>query len=88
MFKYYIEKYINNMSIDDVYNFSFKNNIELTENEAVLIFNYVKKRWEDILYSNHYVILYEIKNNIRPNVYKKLDELIIFYKEKYKNYLK
>lgn len=88
MFKHYIEKYVNNMSIEDVYSFSKQNNIELTEYEANIIFDYVKNRWEEILFINQYIALNEIKSSLRPNVYQKLDELIKEYKEKYKKYLK
>lgn len=88
MLKHYIEKYVNNMSIEDVYNFSKKNGIELTEKEASIILDYSKNRWEEILFFNQYVVLDEIKNLLRPEVYQKLDELIVFYKEKYIAHLK
>lgn len=88
MFKHYIEKYINNMSIDDVNKFALENNICLNKNEADIIYECIKNDWETLIYSNQYIVLDKIQNLVSPEIYKKLEELIILYKEKYKKYLK
>jgi len=87
MFKKLIEKQINKLSKKDIIDFAYKNNICLTDNETNIIYNYIKSDWETIIYSNHYLVLDKVKNDINPTTYKKIEELIILYKQKYKNYL-
>lgn len=72
------------MSINDIYVFAKKNNCELTSNEANIIYKCVKKNWETLIFNDHNIVLNTIRNNINPTLYNKLDELIIIYKEKYK----
>lgn len=87
MFKYIIQKHINNLSINDIYKFALENNVTLNDYEANLIYKNIKSDWKTIIYSNHYIILDKIKDKIEPTTYYKLEELIILYKNKYKNYL-
>ena len=87
MFKYYIEKYVNNLKISDVYKFASDSNIKLTNDEANIIYNCIKNDYETIIYSNHFIVLDKIKNKLNINTYNKIIELINFYKNKYKNYL-
>ena len=87
MFKKLIEKKIKNLTKKDIIDFAYKNNICLTSNETNIIYDYIKSDWKTIIYSNHYLVLEKVKNNINPITYKKIEELIILYKQKYKNYL-
>lgn len=75
------------MSIDDVYNFSKKNNVELTENEANTIFDAIKEDWETLVFGNHNVILDKNKNKLNSELYNKINELIVEYKNKYSELL-
>lgn len=87
MFKNIIKNYINNLTKEEINNFALNNNIKLKSSEIDIIYKYIKSDWETIIYSNHYIILNKIKDDIDSKVWKKIDELIIFYKEKYKKYL-
>lgn len=87
MFKNIIKNYINNLTKEKINTFALDNGIKLKNNEIDIIYKYIKSDWETIIYSNHYIILNKIKDNIDSKVYQKIDELIIFYKEKYKKYL-
>lgn len=87
MLKHYIEKCVKKMSIDDVYNFSKKNNVELTENEANTIFDAIKEDWETLVFGNHNVILDKNKNKLNSELYNKINELIVEYKNKYSELL-
>lgn len=75
------------MSIDDVYKFSKKNNVELTENEANTIFDAIKEDWETLVFGNHNIILDKNKNKLNHELYNKINELIIEYKNKYSELL-
>lgn len=87
MLKHYIEKCVKKMSIDDVYKFSKKNNVELTENEANTIFDAIKEDWETLVFGNHNIILDKNKNKLNHELYNKINELIIEYKNKYSELL-
>ena len=87
LFKHYIEKYVNNLTINDVYDYAFKNNVSLTQNEANLIYRNIKDNWKTIIYSDHYIVLNRIKDQLNQSTYLKLEELINFNKNKYKSYI-
>ena len=84
MLKYYIEKYVNNMSINDVTNFASKNNISLSNMEAKIIYDTIKTNWETIVFNDHNIVLNKVKSNLSTDLYFKINDLIIKYKEKYK----
>ena len=75
------------MSINDVYKFAQKNNVELTDNEASIIFEVIKKDWETLVFGNHNVILDKNKNKISSELYTKINKLINEYKNKYSELL-
>lgn len=83
----FIEKYIQKLTINDINNFSLKNNIILNENEKRLIYNYIKKDWKIIIYGNPISIFNELKRNIKIEEYNKIEKLYYIYKNKYKNLL-
>jgi len=87
LLKHYIEKYVKKMSINDVYKFAKKNNVELTDNEANVIFDAIKEDWETLVFGNHNVILDKNKNKLSFDLYNKINELIIEYKNKYSELL-
>lgn len=88
MLKYYIEKYINNMSIDDVFKYASKFNIEITNKEAEVLYNTIKENWEVIVFNNHIPIINSIKDKISSELYDNLNNLIKEYKIKYGELLK
>lgn len=82
-----IKKYINQLTIEDIIEFSKKNNISLTKIEATHILYHIKKDWKTVLYSNPKPIFNELKTKINPTTYQKGIELYNIYKEKYQSYL-
>lgn len=87
MIKKLIEKHIKKLTIQDIYNFASKNEINLTENEANYIYDKIKENWEELIFSDHIPILINSKNSLEKETYDKALELISFFKNKYKNYL-
>lgn len=87
MLKHYIEKYVNNMSINDVIEFGSKNGVSLTDMEAKIIFDAIKSDWETIVFSDHNIVLNKVRSNLSTDLCSKINDLIITYKEKYKQLL-
>ena len=81
-----IKNYIELLSIDKLKEFGLKNNINLNNNELEYLLNLVKENYEDIL-KDDAKYLESLKNNINPVEYKKLKDLYLYYKNRYKGYL-
>ncbi len=88
MLKYYIEKYVNNMSISDIFEYAHKFKIKISEKEANILYYTIKDNWEVIVFNNHIPILNSIKDKISPELYNDLVNLIDEYKIKYSELLK
>ena len=82
IYKDIIKKYISLLTLDDIKDFAKKENIDYTEDEAIIVYNFIMYYYNDLLYENIKVFEH-IKNKINPNLYKKLLHLYIEYKQKY-----
>ena len=82
-----ISEFVTRMTINDIKNFAQENGITLKNNEAELIFKYIKSDWRTLIYGNPRPILDEIKVKMNIDTYNKAEKLYIYFKEKYKNYL-
>lgn len=87
MIKKLIQKHIQKLTIQDIYNFAYKNGISLTEKEANFIYNQIKENWEELIFHDHMPILIKAKDSLEKGTYDKALELISFFKNKYKAYL-
>ena len=82
-----IEKYVSKLEKKDIINFATENCIKLNDNEVNLLYDNIKLHWRELIFKDHKVILEKLNNKIDSNTYKKIEELIILYKDRYKNYL-
>lgn len=87
MYKSIIKNYIKKLNVEDVLNFSLKNNINLSEVEANIILNYIKQDYETIIYGDPKNIFDELKTKLDKENYIKIINIYYEFKEKYKNYL-
>lgn len=87
MIKGLIQKQVEKITLQDIYAFALKNGISLEQAEAELIYRYIKTSWEELIFSDHNRILMEAKPKLRETTFYKIEELITFFKQKYKNYL-
>lgn len=87
MFNKIIENYINKLNKNDILIFAQNNNINLTNLELDYIYNEVKNNYK-ILLSNDYTIVFDKANQyIDKDKLKKIYNLFMDYRFKYKNYL-
>jgi len=84
MYEKIIRNYIYKMSVEDIKNFALKRNIELTTEESILIFKFLKNNYEELLRGNTDVFE-QIRPYIRGDVYQYGYHL---YQDLYTKYLK
>ena len=79
MNKLLLYKYLDKLEINDIKEFSIKQNINLTTDELSLIYHYLKE-YPDKLLNNPQQVLLEIKDKLNINTYNKILELYDKYK--------
>lgn len=79
-----IERYIQKIKKEDIYNYAYSQGINLTSNELDILYNYLKTHYKTYLYNKDIrpKLLTELKSKVSPNVAYKLDELYYQYKDK------
>lgn len=87
MIKKLIQKHIEKLTIQDIYDFALKNGVHLSEDEANIIYQQIKENWEELIFHDHMKVLTKAKDSLGKETYEKALELIVFFKDKYKSYL-
>lgn len=82
MYEKIIESYVNKLTINDIYTFANYKNISITNNEANIIYNYIKKYWMIFYKENPTKLFNELKTQLSSNTYDNLIQLYIEYKNK------
>lgn len=82
-----IQEYVSRLTLYDVESFAIKNGVSLNKSELNLVYKQIKENWYTIVYGNARGVLDEIKDNVSLATYQKIENLYIFFKDKFKNYL-
>ena len=69
------------MSLKDIKDFAYKNNIKISQSESIIIYNFIKRNYIYILNKDNNKI-HEIKNYIRDDLYQEIVSLYNKYKSK------
>lgn len=80
-----IQKYINNITLNNIIDFGKKEGINLKNEEAKIIYEYLNKYWKVFYYGDPKELLLELKQKLSSDTYNKLEELYYIAKEKIKN---
>lgn len=78
---YLLEQYVNRLTKEDVNKFAIKEGVTLEEYELDIIYNNIKQNYKTILFGNVRSILEEIKKEVKPFTYSKIENLY----ERFKN---
>ena len=70
--------------MDDIYNFANKKGINIPNSDALILYTYAKKYYQEFL-NNPEKIIKELKNKLSPNTFKEAYKLYLEYKIKYLN---
>ena len=81
---YLISEYVKRLTKDDIDKFALKQGITLTNEELNVIYNYVKNDYKTFIYGNPRAILDEVKKQVKPLTYNKIENLY----QQFKGYLK
>ena len=82
-----IEKYIQNMTIEDVENFALKKGANLGENELSFTYNFIKNNYQNILKNPRLLDLERYKDKYSKENYEKIQKVFQEYSQKYSRYL-
>ena len=82
-----IEKYIKNMTIEDVNKFALSKGINLNEKELMFTYGFIKKNYSYVLSNPNLLDIDRYKNNFTEENFPKVKKLIMEYYSKYKDYL-
>ena len=83
----FIERYINNMTKDDVNKFALSKNIELSENELSFTYEFIKKNYKNMLGNPKLFDIERYKNNYSKENFSKITKVYQEYFQRYSNYL-
>lgn len=81
--EYLIKEYIKKLEVKDIKVFAKKKNINITESDAIILYTYVKKHYQEIIDGNDKEIIKELKERLSPNTFKEAYKLYLEYKIKY-----
>lgn len=79
----FIKKYVDILTKEDILKFASLNDVELSSNEVDIIYSVIKNEWKTIVFDNYKIILNKYKNNFPVEKLKKIEELILLYKNKF-----
>ncbi len=77
-----IKKYIQKITKQDINTFAKNQGITLEEQETDIIDYYIKNKYKEFFSGNDLTILSEIKQQVKPTTYSKIEELYHTYKNK------
>lgn len=82
-----IERYIDNLTIQDLNNLAIGKGIYLSQEELEFSYDFIKKNWKTVL-SNHGIFdIEKYKNRFTDENFTKIKLLIKEYSQKYSHYL-
>ena len=82
-----IERFINNMTIDDINNFALKKGVNLSQNELEFTYNFIKQNYKTILNNPKLLDLERYKNKYTKENFEKISKVFQEYFQKYSHYL-
>lgn len=82
-----IEKYVRNMTINDVNSFAFKHGVNLSDKELNFTYKYIKENWQSIIKNPNGVDLDRYSDIFSSENLMKIRALINEYSKKYQSFL-
>lgn len=83
-----IKRYMERLTKDDVNNFAISKNINLSEEELLFTYNFIKKNWEQVIKNPKLLNLDRYKDKFSPDNFGKIKKLFLEYSARYQAFLK
>ena len=80
--KFFIEKYINKLTKQDIINYINNQKINLEKKEIDIIYYYIKNKYKSFLNGHQKEILEELKQKVTPTTYKIIENYYNQYQNK------
>lgn len=81
MYEKIIEGYINNLTEDQIREYSSKNNIRLNDDEVKILYVYAKNYWQIFLKGRPDDLIEELRKQINADSFNKMYSLYLQYKK-------
>ena len=78
---------MNKLKLEDISNFATNKGINLSENELIFTYEFIKKNWESILGNPKLFNIDRYKSNYTQDNFIKIKKIYKEYLQKYSNYL-
>lgn len=82
-----IEKFIKNMTKEDIKNFAIKKGADLSENELDFTYTFIKNNYQNILKNPSLLDLERYKSHYTKENFQKINQIFEEYYQKYSRYL-
>jgi len=82
-----VERFMNNLTIEQVNNFAIKNSINLSSDELDYTYKFIRKNWQPIASNPGVLNLNRYKHKFSEENFNKIEKLFNVYSKKYKGYL-
>ena len=83
MQKYLISEYIKKLSVNDIIDFAHKKGFDIPYSDAVILYSYAKKYYQEFIDKNPQNIIKELKDKLSPDTFKGAYKLYLEAKIKY-----
>jgi len=80
MYELIIKRYVERLTINDIYLYAEKQGVNLQEKDAKIIYDYIKKYWEIFYKGNPTNLFNDLKSKLDPIVFNKIIELYKLYR--------
>ena len=82
-----VDKYMRNLSVNDVDNFAKKKNVNLSTEELNFTYSFIKKNYKEILQNPKLFNIDRYKSKYTPENFDKVKKVFIEYFSKYQRFL-
>ena len=83
MYEIIIKDYINNLTEEDIIKNGKKKNINISNDDAKVLYLYAKNYWKEFYKGNPHDLIEEIKEKIDSDTFNKIYKIYINLKNKY-----
>ena len=78
-----IERFMNNLTLDQVNNFAISKNVHLNNEELNFTYNFIKKNWRSIISNPTLLNLEKYQDKYSKENFAKIKQVFLEYSQKY-----